>query len=1346
MHAYDFFPDTPFMRTAHTGRSQPSAQHQAQLAALRSRDPSQLLQALSDLHQQLVLTQDEAFASFPVEAYLTELVMILSESTDPETGVLAVKSIGQVLDALPSAAHLVAVCGGVSALCGKLVNLEYIDIAEAAIKCLDKLAREQAAEILREGALQPLLGLVELLDSSTQKQAFAVACSIARTVNSSEAFKQWVTPALPSLSSCLLFHGQEQLSLNEMAVDCYLSLLLSLERMDPAQSNACLEMMNSSELLGLLLRLGKASSKLVSGVLRLLRALCKLSLECLRQLLALDALKFVAGCLDEEEPVLQDALSLTAALLPTDPESQDIYQSRPEYLRELGAAVLPKVLRAYDSAASRALRRVCLDIVDRLLARSSPQLVRSFMTPREVARFLRELLESKEVSAVKTALKLTCEMAEKLPEEMGVWLAREGVVAKAAQLSREDTLTELFEGERRTSRGRGYRPGLEAHSMEQLISQIRQRAQRSRSVMQEPVRGRDQESKADFQRLLSRVAARAPGPEAGAAMARLLTLTERLAAGEEGELPHQLLTAIGAEDTTAHELCQSQVLEALWTWLAGGMADPSVPSDEELASSQKHLFAFLNCLLKEGSDGELQMATLVRKLVSALRLSHHFPIVLHEAGQFGGPGIRVLSQRGLISLAFDPQLSICLDPSEQAEKTELFAHLPGLTLTLELFQTFDSVRDALSKIKNSDDLHRFAMNFQRSFAEIRARYSRPQRSFSEDLLRQFHESADPTEMLERLRRIEEMEEDSDPQEEEEDPEIVRPVERKDSSLGVALMAKLFLNGLEIPKGATLFEMSSRANIDFTEGASIRFAFFPREVELPQASHYLRDSKALLRSLLTESLEIGLPAETGAAAPLRLLKLLNSCNRHMLSVMSPGSLLFPLCRSVAIHAVVPPQTFYCPKLTALLTRQLQDVAAMAGGVAADWVKELPRESAFLFPFPLRSQLLRSWALGPLKSLTYFAQKLKNTPEGFQVRVQRQKVCVARDQLLDSAMRVMRDRSLLQSGVLEFDFLSEQGTGKGPTLEFYALVSKAVRQLPIWRDTGEQCGVFPRPGVQAGELFEFTGRFVAKALLDDRLLDLPLSPVFWKLVFRLPLVLTDVAGVDRQLGETLLELQAVLNRANSKEQDVSLHGVSVEALGLTFVLPGYELELKPGGSSITVTLESLAEYLGLVASATLLQTQASEAFRRGLETLVPVERLRMFAAEELESLLCGEQEEDWTYETLSAAVVAAHGYTKNSPVFEQVLRAVAALNSDQRKLFLQFVTGTPRLPLGGFAGLSPPLTVVKKDPDLPGASPDAYLPSVMTCQNYLKMPAYSSFAVLQQQLLYACTEGHESFHLT
>ena len=40
-----------------------------------------------------------------------------------------------------------------------------------------------------------------------------------------------------------------------------------------------------------------------------------------------------------------------------------------------------------------------------------------------------------------------------------------------------------------------------------------------------------------------------------------------------------------------------------------------------------------------------------------------------------------------------------------------------------------------------------------------------------------------------------------------------------------------------------------------------------------------------------------------------------------------------------------------------------------------------------------------------------------------------------------------------------------------------------------------------------------------------------------------------------------------------------------------------------------------------------------------------------------------------------------------------------NQDEQRAFLQFVTGCPRLPIGSFKSLSPPLTIVKKTFDSP-----------------------------------------------
>ena len=75
----------------------------------------------------------------------------------------------------------------------------------------------------------------------------------------------------------------------------------------------------------------------------------------------------------------------------------------------------------------------------------------------------------------------------------------------------------------------------------------------------------------------------------------------------------------------------------------------------------------------------------------------------------------------------------------------------------------------------------------------------------------------------------------------------------------------------------------------------------------------------------------------------------------------------------------------------------------------------------------------------------------------------------------------------------------------------------------------------------------------------------------------------------------------------------------------------------------------------------------------------------------------------------------------------------------------MTGSPRLPVGGLARLSPRLTIVQKRPE-DGVSPDAYLPSVMTCANYVKLPDYSSKEIMRERLVTAINEGAGAFYLS
>lgn len=115
----------------------------------------------------------------------------------------------------------------------------------------------------------------------------------------------------------------------------------------------------------------------------------------------------------------------------------------------------------------------------------------------------------------------------------------------------------------------------------------------------------------------------------------------------------------------------------------------------------------------------------------------------------------------------------------------------------------------------------------------------------------------------------------------------------------------------------------------------------------------------------------------------------------------------------------------------------------------------------------------------------------------------------------------------------EFVGEEGTGLGPTLEFFALVAAEMQRkdLGLWLCddeepmnadhccfTGDQVrppgyyvtrssGLFPAPLPQdsaacerAIRYFWFLGVFLAKVLQDNRLVDLPLSRPFLKLMCR------------------------------------------------------------------------------------------------------------------------------------------------------------------------------------------------------------------------------------------------------
>ena len=124
----------------------------------------------------------------------------------------------------------------------------------------------------------------------------------------------------------------------------------------------------------------------------------------------------------------------------------------------------------------------------------------------------------------------------------------------------------------------------------------------------------------------------------------------------------------------------------------------------------------------------------------------------------------------------------------------------------------------------------------------------------------------------------------------------------------------------------------------------------------------------------------------------------------------------------------------------------------------------------------------------------------------LKIMKQKVKVNREDnenLLTECFRVMKE--ITKKTMLEVEYVGEEGTGLGPTLEFYAILSQMLRgDDTLWRKSVKDDCLFPRP-IGPGqdvklicEKFQMAGIFVAKSISDDRLIDLPVSAVMWDLL--------------------------------------------------------------------------------------------------------------------------------------------------------------------------------------------------------------------------------------------------------
>ncbi|NWT21615.1 WWP2 ligase, partial [Vireo altiloquus] len=259
------------------------------------------------------------------------------------------------------------------------------------------------------------------------------------------------------------------------------------------------------------------------------------------------------------------------------------------------------------------------------------------------------------------------------------------------------------------------------------------------------------------------------------------------------------------------------------------------------------------------------------------------------------------------------------------------------------------------------------------------------------------------------------------------------------------------------------------------------------------------------------------------------------------------------------------------------------------------------------------------------------------------------------------------------------------------------------------------------------FRFIGRFIAMALYHGKFIDTGFTLPFYKRMLNKRPTLKDLESIDPEFYNSI-----VWTKENSLEEcGLELYFIQdMEILGKVTTH-----ELKEGGESIRVTEENKEEYIMLLTDWRFTRgvEEQTKAFLDGFNEVVPLEWLRYFDEKELELMLCGMQEidmNDWQKNTIY------RHYTKNSKQIQWFWQVVKEMDNEKRIRLLQFVTGTCRLPVGGFAELigvnGPQKFCIDK------VGKETWLPRSHTCFNRLDLPPYKSYEQLKEKLLYAIEE--------
>ncbi|XP_029564199.1 ubiquitin-protein ligase E3A isoform X4 [Salmo trutta] len=341
-------------------------------------------------------------------------------------------------------------------------------------------------------------------------------------------------------------------------------------------------------------------------------------------------------------------------------------------------------------------------------------------------------------------------------------------------------------------------------------------------------------------------------------------------------------------------------------------------------------------------------------------------------------------------------------------------------------------------------------------------------------------------------------------------------------------------------------------------------------------------------------------------------------------------------------------------------------------------------------------------------------------------------VRRDHIIDDALVRLEMISMENPADLRkqlfVEFEGEQGVDEGGvSKEFFQLVLEEMFNPDIGMFTYDESTklFWYNPSSLENEAqFTLIGIVLGLAIYNNCILDVHFPMVVYRKLMGKKGTYLDLADSHPVLYQSLKEL---LDYEGDVEEDMMI----------TFQISQTDLfgepityDLKENGDKIPVNADNRKEFVSLYGDYILNKSveRQFKAFRRGFQMVTNESPLKcLFRPEEVELLICGSRNLD--FQALEETTEYDGGYSKDCRIIKDFWETVHSFGEEDKRLFLQFTTGTDRAPVGGLGKLK--MIIAKNGPDTDR------LPTSHTCFNALLLPEYDSKEKLKERLLKAIT---------